>query len=421
MATEIIMPKVDMVMDNGTFVEWLKKEGDTVKKGESIFVLLTDKATIEAESPADGILAGLNAKKDDVIPVTTVIGYVLAPGEKLPEKAPTVQAAAPVAAATPAPIAPAVTTPAPAPVSAAAPAPLPTPVSTSGVRATPLARAMAKEMGIDLTQVPGRGPHGRIYKADIEAYKQQAPQAVAAALPPSPVTLPNANVRERIPLKGIRSIIAQRMSYNAQTIPHIYETVTVDMTEMVRLREKVAPAVLEATGQKVTFTAILVEAVAHVLKHFPTLNSSLVGNEVVVWDDVHMGVATALEDYLIVPVVRDADKKDLKTIVEDMARLLAAARSHKLEPAEMSGSTFTISNLGMFGVESFTAIINAPEAAILAVGKMQDMPVAIDGKVEVRPMMSLTIGVDHRINDGAYAGKFLKELKATLENPFLLL
>jgi len=434
MATEIIMPKVDMVMDNGTFVEWLKKEGDTVKKGESIFVLLTDKATIEAESPADGILAGLTAKKDDVIPVTTVIGYVLAPGEKLPEKAPAapkatpVPAPAPVAAAAPAPapVTPVVVAPTPVAPVAPAPVPLQTHVSTSGVRATPLARAMAKEMGIDLTKVPGRGPRGRIYKSDIEAYEQQAPQttiaaAPAAALPPSPVTLPNATVRERIPLKGIRSIIAQRMSYNAQTIPHIYETVTVDMTEMVRLREKVAPALLETTGQKVTFTAILVEAVARVLKHYPTLNSSLVGNEVLVWDDVHMGVATALEDYLIVPVVRDADKKDLKTIVEDMARLLAAARSHKLEPSEMSGSTFTISNLGMFGVESFTAIINAPEAAILAVGKMQDMPVAIDGKVEVRPMMSITIGVDHRINDGALAGKFLKELKTTLENPFLLL
>jgi len=161
--------------------------------------------------------------------------------------------------------------------------------------------------------------------------------------------------------------------------------------------------------------------VARVLKHYPTLNSSLAGDEVVVWDDVHMGVATSLEDYLIVPVVRDADKKDLKTIVADMGRLLNAARSHKLEPAEMSGSTFTISNLGMFGVETFTAVINAPETAILAVGKMQDMPVAVDGKVEVRPMMALTIGVDHRVNDGALAGKFLKELKSTLENPYLLL
>ena len=207
MATEIIMPKVDMVMDNGTFVEWLKKEGDTVKKGESIFVLLTDKATIEAESPADGILAGLTAKKDDVIPVTTVIGYILAPGEKLPEKAPTVQAASPKPTATPAAVA-AVPAPAPAPsvqapsvqapVAQALVVPVPVvptavalpakapiaPTSAQDIRATPLARAMAKEMGIDLTQVPGRGPRGRIYKADIEAYDKQAPQA------PSPPHLP---------------------------------------------------------------------------------------------------------------------------------------------------------------------------------------------------------------------------------------
>jgi pyruvate dehydrogenase E2 component (dihydrolipoamide acetyltransferase) len=438
MATEIIMPKVDMVMDNGTFVEWLKKEGDTVKKGESIFVLLTDKATIEAESPADGILAGITAKKDDVIPVTTVIGYILAPGEKLPEKAaspkptatPSAVAAVPAPAPAPsvqAPVAQALVVPVPVvPTAAALPAKAPiAPTSEQDIRATPLARAVAKDRGIDLAQVPGRGPRGRIYKSDIEAYEKQAPQgafaAAPAALPPSSLVLPNAKVRERIPLKGIRALIAQRMSYNAQTIPHIYETVNVDMTEMVHLREKVAPILLESTGQKVTYTAILVEAVARVLKQYPTLNSSLVGNEVVVWDDVHMGVATSLEDYLIVPVVRDADKKDLKTIVVDMARLLNAARSHKLEPSEMSGSTFTISNLGMFGVESFTAIINSPETAILAVGKMQDMPVAVNGKVEVRPMMSLTIGVDHRVNDGAQAGKFLKELKNTLENPYLLL
>ena len=425
MATEIIMPKVDMVMETGTFVEWLKKEGEQVEKGDSIFVMMTDKSAIEVEAPASGILAGLTAKPDDVLPVTTVVGYVLKPGESLPAgaAAPTAEtkAGAPAAAADVAPVAA-------APVAESKPA-----VSASEVRATPLARKMAKEMGIDLTQVSGSGPLGRIYRADLEKFqatsKTAAPAASAAApkmaapvvSAGSEIPLPNARIKERHALKGPRAIIAQRMTYSASTTPHIYETITVDMTELVHLRERILPVLQEQTNLKVSYTAILAYIVARELVKFPYMNSSFTGTEVIQWEDVHLGIATSLEDYLIVPVVHEAQAKDLKGIVVEMARLLDRARSRKLEPADMSGSTFTISNLGMFGIEQFTAIINPPEAAIMAVGKMLDTPVAVNGKVEIRPMMKITLAADHRIIDGAAVARFLSDLKSTMENPYLLL
>jgi pyruvate dehydrogenase E2 component (dihydrolipoamide acetyltransferase) len=430
MATAIIMPKVDMVMETGTFVEWLKKEGQQVEKGESIFVMMTDKSAIEVEAPASGILAGLTAKPDDVLPVTTVVGYILKPGESLPAGtvAPTVAAAAPaVEAAKPGLAAVAATVAASAPISAAQPV-----VSAEDLRATPVARKMAKDLGVDLTLIPGSGPRGRIYRADLERYlasgkPASAPAAAApktaapVALPASEVPLPNARVLARQTLKGPRAIIAQRMAYSASTIPHIYETITVDMTELVRLRERILPVVQEQTGQKISYTAILAYIVARELVKFPYMNSSLAGTEVIQWQDVHLGIATSLEDYLIVPVVREAQSKDLKSIVVEMARLLEKARGRKLEPAEMSGGTFTISNLGMFGIEQFTAIINPPEAAILAVGKMADSPVVVNGQVEVRPLMKLTLAADHRIIDGAAVARFLSSLKATMENPYLLI
>jgi pyruvate dehydrogenase E2 component (dihydrolipoamide acetyltransferase) len=305
-------------------------------------------------------------------------------------------------------------------------------VSAEDLRATPVARKMAKDLGVDLTLIPGSGPRGRIYRADLERYLASgkpasapataAPKTAApAALPASEVPLPNARVLARQTLKGPRAIIAQRMAYSASTIPHIYETITVDMTELVRLRERILPVVQEQTGQKISYTAILAYIVARELVKFPYMNSSLAGTEVIQWQDVHLGIATSLEDYLIVPVVREAQSKDLKSIVVEMARLLEKARGRKLEPAEMSGGTFTISNLGMFGIEQFTAIINPPEAAILAVGKMADSPVVVNGQVEVRPLMKLTLAADHRIIDGAAVARFLSSLKATMENPYLLI
>jgi pyruvate dehydrogenase E2 component (dihydrolipoamide acetyltransferase) len=421
MATAIIMPKVDMVMETGTFVEWLKKEGDQVEKGDPLFVIMTDKASIEIESPATGLLGGVTAKTDDVIPVSEVIGYILQPGEAAPaaaaaDAAPKVAVAevAAVEAAAPEPVA----VPVPEPGSTAAPA--------GKVRATPVARRLAAQMGINLSLVIGSGPRGRIHKADVLAFAEQAPAAAppaaaAVAAPAIQVPLPSARQKEVVSLAGPRRIIAERMAYSAFTAPHITLTLSVDMTEAARLRSRLLDSLQQRTGQRLSYTAILARAVASVLPHHPYLNASLNGDEIILWDDVHLGIATSLEDYLIVPVIREAQSKGLEQLVVDMADLLERARAKRLTPSEMAGSTFTISNLGMFGIESFTAIINPPEAAILAVGKIVNTPQEVDGRIELRPVMQMTLSADHRIVDGAAGARFLAALKETLENPYLLI
>jgi pyruvate dehydrogenase E2 component (dihydrolipoamide acetyltransferase) len=431
MPTEVIVPKVDMVMETGTFVEWLVKEGGQVSKGDPLFVIITEKAAIEVESPADGILAGATAKPDDVLPVTTVIGYILAPGETLPTKT----APQPAAPSSPAKVeakVEVVATPAPS-------------VGSDKVRATPVARRMAEELGVDLSQIPGRGPNGRVHKADVLAYQKpqasvvtnpnvpavSAPVAVAApvatpVVAPMPVNqsaipLPDARRKQVIPISGARKVIAERMAQSAFTAPHIHLSLRVDMTEAIRLRERVLEPLQAQTGQRVSFTAILARAVAVILPKNPYLNASLSDGNIILWDDVHLGIATSVDESLIVPVIREAQSKGLGQIVTALADLTERGRSRRLTTSEMTGSTFTISNLGMYGIESFTAIINPPEAAILAVGKMVDTPVQLDGQIVFRPMMELTACADHRIADGATVARFLADLKAALENPYLLI
>ncbi len=415
-------------METGTFEEWLKKEGEQVKKGDPLFIITTDKASIELESPADGTLSGTKAKAGDVIPVTEVIAYILAAGEKLPAKA-----APQLAGAMPAPATAAVAT-------AGEPAAPDNGAKEPGkVRATPVARRMAQDLGVDLQEVSGRGPRGRIHKADVLAHrKPEAPAArpsdpgpfpagaVSAAVrrqsgPPAQVPLPDARRRQVVPLAGPRKIIAERMALSAFTAPHITLSLRADMTEAIRLRERVLEPIQAQTGQRVSYTAILARAVATVLPRHPYLNASLSGGDIILWDDVHLGIAASVEDNLIVPVIRAAQNRTLGQIVTALADLTDRARNRRLTPAEMTGSTFTISNLGMFGIESFTAIINPPEAAILAVGKMVDTPVTVEGQMVMRPMMQLTVSADHRISDGATVARFLSDLKATLENPYLLI
>ncbi len=436
MATEIIMPKVDMVMETGTFVEWLKQEGEQVNKGDPIFVITTDKAAIEVESPANGILAGYRAKADDVIPVSEVIAYVLAPGEALPEKAaprPTVLDQVPVV--------PELTIEVPQ-------AALAKEINQSGkVRITPLARRLAKEFHMDLAQVSGRGPRGRIHKADVLAFQktrlsgkdtnhpvhEPAPKVLQPethsaplATPTSmnrlaPVSLPNARQKQVVPVAGARKIIGERMAYSAFSAPHISLSLRVDMTEIIRMREQVLEPLRVQTGQRVSYTAILARAVATVLPRHPTLNASLSESNIILWEDIHLGIATSVEENLIVPVIREAQNQNLGQIVSALADLTERARNRRLTPPEMSGSTFTISNLGMFGIESFTAIINPPESAILAVGKMVDTPVRSTDGFMFRPMIQLTVSADHRIADGVAVARFLADLKTTLENPYLLI
>jgi pyruvate dehydrogenase E2 component (dihydrolipoamide acetyltransferase) len=425
MATEVIMPKVDMVMETGTFVEWLIEEGGHVNKGDALFVITTDKAAIEVESPEDGILAGVNAKADDIIPVTEVIAYILAPGEALPTKS------------APQPIAP-ISMPSIARVEAAVEVTVAVTETAEcdKVRATPVARRMAEELGVDLTQIPGRGPRGRIHKADVLAFQKPLSPAERPSVPTSvvapivtptsvnlssPIPLPDARRKQVVPMAGARKIIAERMAYSVATAPHINLSLRVDMTEAIRLREQVLEPLKTQTGQRVSYTAILARAVATVLPRHPYLNASLSDGNIILWDDVHLGIATSVEENLIVPVIREAQSKSLGQIVTALADLTERARNRKLKPAEMMGSTFTISNLGMFGIESFTAIINPPESAILAVGNMVDTPVAHEGQIVLRPMMELSACADHRVADGVYLAHFLDELKSALENPYLLI
>lgn len=432
MATEVILPKVDMVMETGTFVEWLKQEGETVEKGQPLFVIMTDKAAIEIEAPASGILAGVRAKADDVIPVSQTIAYILQPGEKLPAAVSAVSAEVQVASAV------AVGNASQPQVSAAA-APAAVGVAPQAenvpgkVRATPVARRMAAELGVDLAVVRGRGPQGRVHRADVLAAAEMqaqraepAAEALATAAQIAPlvdmqIPLPDARRKGVIPLAGPRKIIAQRMAYSAAVAPHITLSVGVDMSETARLRARVLAQIEQKTGQRLSFTAILLRAVATILPRHPYLNASLAGEEIILWEDVHLGVATSLEEYLIVPVIREAQEKNLEQLVVTLADLVERARAKRLTPSEMSGSTFTISNLGMFGIESFTAIINPPESAILAVGKIVDTYIKVENEMTVRPVMNLTISADHRIVDGAAAANFLVELKNTLENPYLLI
>ena len=416
MATEIIMPKVDMVMDTGTFVEWVKQEGEEVQKGEPLFVILTDKANIEIESPANGILAGVRARPDDEIPVAEVIAYILEPGEALPDTAhpkPTVETA--------------VIAKDPLASEAAIPKATPSVIGETlrgKVRATPTARRLASQLGVDLTNLSGRGPRGRIHKADVLAAAEQQPASAAQATVPVPrVLFPTSDARQKevIPLTGPRKVIAERMSYSASTVPHINLSLRVDMSESARLRDRVQESIQQKTGHTLSFTAIIARAVASVLPRHPYLNASLQEDKIIVWHDVHLGIATSLEDYLIVPVIREAQTKRLEDIVADLADLVERARAKHLTPAEMTGSTFTISNLGMFGIEQFTAIINPPEAGILAVGGIVESPVSAEDGMELRPMMNLTLSVDHRVVDGATAARFFADLKSTLENPSLLI
>ncbi len=419
MATEVIMPKVDMVMETGTLMEWLKKEGDVVCKGDPLYVINSDKAAIELESPADGILAGITAQPGDVVPVSEVIAYILAPGEALPVK----QSPQPESSQTIPPVA--------AMAMAVETGPE---IHEQGelekVRATPLARNLARELNVDLAQIPGRGPRGRVHKADVLAYQKPAPTLADRPLPrPSKgihdaraaVPLPEARRKQVIPLAGPRKIIAERMSASAFSAPHIHLSLRADMTEAVRLRERLLEPLLAQTGQRISYTAILARAVAAVLPHHPYLNASFAEDSIILWDDIHLGIATSVEDNLMVPVIREAQNQSLRQIAACLADLTERARTRRLTPPEMAGSTFTISNLGMYGIEIFTAIINPPEAAILAVGKMVDTPVKTAAGFEFRPMIQLTVSADHRIADGATVARFLDELKATLENPYLLI
>jgi len=400
MVVEIIMPKLGQTMGEGRIVEWLKKEGDRVEKGEPILVIETDKATLEVEARGSGILRKILAREGEVVPVTKIIGYIAEEGEPLPEETAS-------ETATPAP------TPS-TPKSAATS--MEKPEAAVRIKASPLAKKIAKEKGVDLTQVTGTGPGGRITKEDVLRYLASKP-VVAPAHPP---TKP-AEEFKVIPITSMRKAIARKMAYSKTNIPHFYISTEVDMTEAVKMRRSLIPTIEAMTGVRLSITHMLIRAVAMALKEFPQINAVYDEDNIKLLRDINIGIAVGLEDGLIVPVLKSADKMDLIQIASEASRLINSAREKKLREDEFVGGTFTISNLGALDVDSFIAIINPPETAILAVGKIKDKPVAVENRIEIRKMMTMTLSADHRVIDGVLAAKFLQRIKAILEAPYNLL
>ena len=439
MAVPVIMPKLEMTQETATVVEWLKQEGERVEEGEPLLMVETDKVTLEIESPASGVLAGVRVESQQVVPVTEVIAYILQPGEELDESASrrvsesasqrVGESATPVAqrlaASTGVDLS---TVEGTGPrgrvtkldvelvLSRAAGAALAAPsvaaeLPLGKVRATPAARRIAREREVELSAVTGSGPRGRVQAADVLA-------SVFTSLSPE---IGRGEVTV-VPLEGMRRTIAERMTASYQTIPHITFTVRVDMSAFEKARARLN-ARAEATGQpRVSATALIVKAVAWVLKRHPWLNSTLRSDEIHLLPEINVGVAVALEEGLIVPVVRQADRKGVAEIAAEVNDLAARAREGRLTPPDVAGGTFTVSNLGPFGIEQFTAIINPPQAAILAIGATRPEPVADEGgQIVARPVMRMTLSADHRIVDGAIVARFLADLREALEAPTLLL
>ncbi|MGE4484025.1 MAG: dihydrolipoamide acetyltransferase family protein [Oscillospiraceae bacterium] len=439
MANIIIMPKQGLQMTEGTLTQWLKKEGESVKEGEPLFEMETDKLTITIDSTAEGTLLKILHPVGDVVPITLPIAVVGAPGEDysaLLGDAPAAEKETPKAQKT---------------ASAESKATAVQPVSGGKIYASPRAKMRAEEKGFSISDVPGTGPEGLVIERDVIAFEPSAQKASplakklaeqsgvdisgvsgtgshgkvmaddvrAKAAPPAPAEAPSVpgELETVIPVKGMRKIIAQRMKESLLDMAQANHRMTVDMSEIVKLREQ-----LKALSVKVSYNDFILRATAKALTEFPMVNASMAGDTIILKHYVNVGMAVATDNGLVVPVIKGADKMCLTEIAAKSADLASRTKSNQLQPDEMSGGTFTVTNLGMFEVDSFTAVINPPEAGILAVGRMQKQPVVLaDDTIGVKPLMQLSLTYDHRIIDGAPAAKFLLRIKTLLENPGLLM
>lgn len=441
MTRDVIMPAMELAQDTGTLLRWLKAEGEAVVKGEPLMEIETDKVTVEIEAPASGVLANVTAQPGDVIPVGQVVAVLLAEGEVSPEPGP----------------------------AARRPTARPNDPHRS-VAASPVARRLANEHGIDLAQIPLKVGQTRVGKQDVQAYIDSLGEPASLSPPqPRPAASPKArrlaaesgldlaelkgsgpndavlaadietDARRRepdptpevkaihsaeyqvVPIQGVRKVIADRLQGSYQTAPHIALTLSVDMSETLRLSERLAPSIEAETGYVLTLTAVLSRVLGAILRKHPRLNAHLVDEEIREHESIHLGIAVALDDGLIVPVIRSVDQKGLAQIQTELADLTDRARAGKLGLDDIRGGTFTLSNLGMYEIEAFTAILNSPEVAILSVGVIKEIPVGEEGEVVLKPTLKLTVNTDHRAVDGAVAAVFLRDLKTALENPYLLL
>ncbi|MDH5447411.1 MAG: 2-oxo acid dehydrogenase subunit E2 [Candidatus Bathyarchaeota archaeon] len=377
MVTKILMPRLSLTMKTGSVIQWFKKEGETVEKGEPVVEVLSEKVTYDVEASTAGVLRKILAEEGVDMPVGATLALIAAPDEELPEVEVAIAAEAP---------------PTKLVEKAAVRKETETTVVRERVLASPAAKRLAKERNIDLTQVQGTGPEGRIAEEDVKRFIEEKTELTP-------------RVREVIPLTGIRRTTAERVASSFQTAPHSFIIMDVDMTEAVKLQEKTQSS----------YTAILVYAVAKALREHPTVNSTLIDGKIQVYEDINIGVAVSTDKGLVVPIIGNADKKQLAKTSSELEELAEKARRGKLSKEQLTGGTFTVTNLGMYGVKTFLPIINPPEAAILAAGCTVEKPVAAGKEIVVKPVMTLTLAYDHRIIDGAPASIFLRKIKEIIE------
>lgn len=406
MAVEVFLPRLTHDMKSGIFVRWLKAEGELVKPDEALYEVETDKAVTEVAASAGGVLKRMDYKEGDEILIGTVIAYLLAEGEELPKAGNRDFIADRSQLIT-------VKTSQAASIENASPQP--DRRIQDRLIATPIARRMARELNVDLAQIAGSGPQGRIIEADVHAYLSRHPSETTDSLPRMQEV-----PFELIPLSRIQLTTGQRMALSSQTIPQFTLEVDVDMSEAQRLRQLRKRTLWEG-DKNPSYTAILIRVVARALHSHPRLNASLDGEFIRCYQEINLGVAVATPEGLLVPVIRKADMLRLRQIQEILDEIQDEAARGKIKSDHLSGGTFTVSNLGMFGIDRFQAIINPPEAAILAAGRIRELPWATSEGVQVRPILTLRLSCDHRLLDGATAAPFLMDIKNLLENPYELL
>jgi len=405
MAISVVMPALEMAQETGKLVSWKKREGEQVKRGEMLLEVETDKAVVEIEAGGDGMLSGVTAKVGDVVPVGQTIAWLLKAGESLPAGGAQTQSGRKMDAA-------------PAAAASAAAAAAPEPVSIAGARISPKARRLAREHGVDITTLRGSGSGGEILADDIlkaSASAAQAAPPAAAARPTSPPSAAPSGPADAV--SSIGRIMAERTTQSWTSVPHFFVARDVDATALNATREGLIPVIEKSHGVKITHTDLMVSAVARALRQFPRMNGSWVNGGVTLNPDINVALAMAVENAVVTAVIRNADTLPLGGIAKQRKELSERARAGKLQPADISGATFTISNLGMFSVDAFTAIIVPPQAGILAVGVIADRVVAVDGMIGIRPIVTLTLSSDHRLIDGARAAQFMQEVVSALSDP----
>ena len=411
MAETINMPKLGFDMAEGVLVRWVKQVGENINKGDVLAEIETDKATVEVESPASGVVLQLIVDQGTSVPVNAPIAIVGEAGEKVdaPAAAPKPEAKAEEKTA-------AQTAPTPAATTQAS-----TPAESGPVKASPLARKVAKDNSVDLATVQGTGPGGRVVRKDVEAALTSS-QPSAVSRPSTPITnyqLPTSVEDKVVPTTKLRQAIGRRLVESKQTIPHFYVTHEYKMEAVMDMRKQINAYL--GDNEKVSVNDFIIKATALTLRQFPNLNATLKGNEIIQFGHVNVGVAVTVPGGLMTVVVKDADVKSMRQISGEIKAMAARAREGKVKPEDVDGSTFSTSNLGMYDVEEFIAIVNPPEAAILAIGSAKETPVVVNGEIKIGSRMKATISVDHRGSDGAEAAQFMQALAEFLENPVRML